>query len=54
MSRRTFRIFICVIAAVLAVLIGANAAVGNEKTWDVSYQMANAKISWLQTYYPHP
>ena len=52
MSKKTFRIFIGIMAVVLSALIGMNISLDNEKTWDVSYEMANTNISWQQTFYP--
>ena len=52
MSRKTFRISISVIAAVIIALIGMNISLDNEKTWDVCYEMANTKVSWKQTFHP--
>jgi len=46
MSRKTFRISISVIAAVILALIGMNIALDSEKTWDVCYDMANRGIEW--------
>lgn len=54
MSKRTFRITLCIMAAVLFALIGMNKAIDNEKTWDVCYEMTNTHVSWLQTFYPGP
>lgn len=51
MNKRTFSIFISVIAAGIIALAGMNMALDNEKTWDECYEMANAKISWLQTFH---
>lgn len=51
MSKRTFRIFITVIAAGIIALAGMNIALDNEKTWDECYEMANAKVSWEQTFH---
>lgn len=51
MSKRTFSIFISVIAAGIIALAGMNMALENEKTWDECYEMANAKISWQQTFH---
>lgn len=51
MKKRTFVIFISVMAVVLAVLIGINKQEDNRKTWDTCYEMANANVTWLQTYH---
>lgn len=52
MSKRAFRISICIMAVVLSALIGMNKALDNEKTWDISYEMTNTHVSWLQTFHP--
>ena len=52
MKKKTFRIFIGIMAVVLAVLIGLNSKEDQRKDWDTCYEMANANISWQQTYYP--
>ena len=54
MSGRTFKITFSIMAVVLAALIFLNIMEDNRKTWDVCYDMANAKISWQQTFYPGP
>ena len=46
MSRKTFGIFISVLAAVVIALAGMNIAAANEKTWDVSYRMTDTRIEW--------
>lgn len=46
MSRKTFRIFICIMAVIIGALIGMNVAQENRKTWDVEYEMANKRIVW--------
>ena len=51
MERRTFGIFISVMAAVIAVLIGLNMKLDSVKTWDSEHPMANARISWEQTFH---
>lgn len=51
MSKRTFRILFSVLAAGIIALAGMNIALDNEKTWDECYAMANAKISWEQTFH---
>lgn len=52
MSRKSFLI---TLAALLAVIIGLaveDFCVADEKpVWDVSYPMANTRISWEQTYH---
>lgn len=52
MNRKTFGISISVIAAAIIALAAMNISLDNEKTWDVSYAMANTHVSWLQTNYP--
>lgn len=51
MSRKTFAIFISVIAAVIMAMAGIAAAKENERTWDSEHPMANAGISWSQTFH---
>ena len=51
MRRKTFGITAGILAAVIIALAGANIALDNRKDWDVCYGMANAKISWKQTYH---
>lgn len=51
MSKRTFRITMCIMALVLSALIGMNTALDNEKNWDISYEMTNTHVSWQQTFY---
>lgn len=51
MNKKAFRISIGIMAAVLFALIGMNISLDNEKTWDVSYEMANTHVSWLQTFH---
>lgn len=51
MSKKTFRISISIMAVVLSALIGMNIALDNEKTWDVSYEMTNTNVTWLQTFH---
>ena len=51
-GRSNMRIIKYILAGIggtaLAMLIGMNVALESKPAWDVSYQMANAKISWLQ------
>ena len=51
MNRRAFSIIIGVLAVVIIALAGMNIALDREKTWDSEYTMANARISWEQTYH---
>jgi len=51
MSKKTFRISIGIMAVVLSALIGMNISLDNEKTWDVSYEMTNTNVTWLQTFH---
>ena len=46
MSKRTFRISMCIMAVIIGALIGMNVAQENRKTWDVEYEMANKRIVW--------
>ena len=50
MSRKAFWIFFSVLAAVIIALAGMNLALNSEKTWDESFPMANARVSWEQTF----
>lgn len=50
MSRKAFGISISVIAAVILALAGLNIGLEKEKTWDSEHPMANARISWEQTF----
>lgn len=52
MSKRAFRITMCIMALVLSALIGMNKALDNETTWDISYEMTNTHVSWQQTFHP--
>ena len=54
MSGKKFRIIIGALAVVIAALVYLNIKEDNRKTWDVCYEMANAKISWQQTHYGGP
>ncbi len=54
MSRKPFYATLGILVAVIIALIGMEKALDNEKTWDVSYGMANTNVSWQQTYYPGP
>ena len=49
---------IFIIMILLAIIIGLAwnmiEAEGQQQTWQTSYPMANAHISWEQTYYPGP
>lgn len=51
MTKKTWIISMIVVVIVLAAEILAGAAAEKEKTWDVCYEMANAKISWQQTWH---
>ena len=51
MNKRTFRILFSVLAAGIIALAGMNIALDNEKTWDSEHPMANAKVSWEQTFF---
>lgn len=46
MSRKTFRISMGILAAVLGVLIFLNIRMETEQTWDVSYEMVNRNVEW--------
>ena len=49
---------IFIVMILLAIIIGLAwnmiEAEGQQQTWQTSYPMANAHISWKQTYYPGP
>lgn len=49
---------IFIVMILLAIIIGLAwnmiEAEGQQQTWQTSYPMANAHISWEQTYYPGP
>lgn len=54
MKRKTFGITISVLAAVVIALAGLNIGLDRRVTWDSCYEMANAKISWEQTFHSGP
>ena len=54
MSRKAFGISMGVIAVVIALMIGISVMAEKRPAWDVCYEMANARISWRQTFHPHP
>jgi hypothetical protein len=43
-----------VIAVVIALMIWVGVMVEKRPAWDMSYEMTNARISWRQTFHPHP
>ena len=51
MKRKTFYIMVGIIAAVIIALIWWSFSGADEPAWDVCYPMANANISWNQTYH---
>lgn len=51
MSKKGFRIAMSILAAVIVALIGLNMTTAEDEGFDVSYRMANAHITWEQTYY---
>lgn len=51
MARKTFGITVSILAAVIIALAGLNRMEDNRKTWDVCFEMANAKVSWSQTFH---
>ena len=51
MSRKQFAIIISVLAAAIMAMAGIAAAMENERTWDSEHPMANAEISWSQTFH---
>lgn len=54
MSRKSFVIVLGVLAAMIIALAGMNAGIDRRKNWDTCYEMANAKISWEQTFHSGP
>lgn len=54
MSKKGFRIAMSILAAVIVALIGLNMTTAEDEGFDVSYQMANAHISWEQSFYGGP
>ena len=50
MNRKSFVIVLGVLAAMIIALAGMNAGIDRRKNWDTCYEMANAKISWEQTF----
>lgn len=54
MSRKAFGISMGVMSVVIALLIWINVMAEKHPAWDVSYEMANARINWRQTFHPHP
>lgn len=51
MARKTFGITVSILAAVIIALAGLNRMEDSRKTWDVCFEMANAKVSWNQTFH---
>jgi len=51
MSKKSFRIIISILAVVIITIFGMNIAEDQKKTWDSEHPMANARISWEQTYH---
>lgn len=54
MNRKGFGITVSILAVIIGALIFLNIREDNRKTWDVCYEMANAKISWQQTFHGGP
>ena len=51
-SMRSFLIAMAVLVPVLVALVALNLSdIGKRKTWDVEIPMANAHVTWMQTYY---
>ena len=49
---RSFLIAMAVLVPVLVALVALNLSdIGKRKTWDVEIPMANAHVTWMQTYY---
>ena len=51
MSRKAFWIMISVLAAVIVALCVADERMAGKEDWDECYGMANAHISWGQTFH---
>ena len=51
MSRKGFVITLSILAAAIGAMVCAITGSTNRQDWDVSYGMANAHISWQQTYH---
>lgn len=54
MSKRAFGITLAIVAVAIMLEIMAGYFIGKaiEATWDVCYEMANAKVSWEQSFHP--
>ena len=46
MSKRTFRISISIIAAVIMALVGMTIREEHKQTWDICYEMTNQHINY--------
>lgn len=51
MNGKRFVIFISVMAAVIAALVIGEIKLDERHTWDECYPMANAKITWQQSFH---
>lgn len=51
MKRKDFYIIMAIILAAVIALVWWSFSAADEPAWDVCYPMANAKISWDQTYH---
>ena len=50
--RARFIVALTILLSVIAGLIALNLSdIGRQKTWDIEIPMANAHISWIQTYH---
>ena len=49
---RRFAIVMAVLLTVIIALVSLNLSdIGRQTTWDIEIPMANAHVSWIQTYY---
>lgn len=51
MNGKRFVIFISVMAAVIAALVIGEIKLDERHTWDACHPMANAKITWQQSFH---
>lgn len=51
MTRRGFWTAFTILAAVIITLAGLNLGLKEPETWDESHDIANARISWSQTFH---
>ena len=46
MGKKSFRITLCILTAVIGAMVYMNIHQGNRKHWDVCYEIANRNITW--------